>query len=349
MKNLHMVAAILVATGYLIPGCTSKNLDCNLDEVMCVGLVTEVGRRDDHAYNQAAWEGILEAKSAGTADRVASIETMNARDYEVNINLLAEAGYDVIVTVGSAMGKATQAMAREYPDSHFIGVDQDQLPDQVFIPNLAGLVFAEDQIGYLAGAMAALMSKTSQIGAILGSDELPSMKLYGEGFLAGAAYINPEIVTAVVYHNEVGLDMTMVDPDWGAKKAVALVGSGTDIIFATGGTTGTEALLAALRGGAYGIGADYDQTYVLPDVAARIYMSVLKLIAPGITELIKTTRASKTETSGFPSGNYYGQVGLSSYHDLDSSIPEAVKARMAELNQALNSGEIQTGVLMPNP
>jgi basic membrane protein A len=282
-------------------------------------------------------------------DWVASIETVDARDYQENISVFAQAGYDVIVTVGDAMSNATRAAAIAYPDTYFIGVDQDQSTSQDFSPNLTGLVFAEDQIGYLAGALAALMTKTNQIGAVCASDALPSMKRYGEGFLAGAAYINPEVKATVIYHNDVGLDQTLLDPEWGATTANSLVDSGTDIIFGVGGATGSNAIVAAVTRGIYGIGADTDQYYALPVAAPHVYVSVLKLIAPGVAGLIRTAKGAQAGTSVFPSGNYQGQVGLSPYHDLDSSIPDEVKSHMNELSQALFSGAIQTGVSLTSP
>ena len=349
MKKSRIITAIILTVILLVPGCASKSSDCKQPDVFCVGLVTDVGRRDDRAYNQAAWEGIQQARTSGVTDWVASIETVDARDYEENIGVFAQAGYDVIVTVGDAMSAATRSEAKTYPDTYFIGVDQDQSADQDFSPNLTRLVFAEDQIGYLAGALAALMSKTDQIGAVCASDALPQMNRYGEGFLAGAAYINPELKATVIYHNDVGLDKTLVDPEWGAATANSMVDSGTDIIFGVGGSTGNNAIVAAVTRGIYGIGADTDQYYAFPVAAPHLYVSVLKLIAPGVAELIKTAKGAQTGSSVFPSGNYLGQVGLSPYHDLDSSMPDEVKARMTELNQALVSGTLQTGVALTNP
>jgi basic membrane protein A len=349
MKKTRVVAMLLLAVMLILPGCLPKSSDCKQPDVFCVGLVTGVGRRDDHSYNQAAWDGIQQAKTSGVAMWVASIETVDARDYEENIKVFGEAGYDVIVTVGSAMGDATRAAAKAYPGSYFIGVDQDQSTNQDFSPNLTGLVFAEDQIGYLAGALAALMSKTGQVGAVCASDALPFMQRYGNGFLAGAAYINPQVKATVVYHKDVGLDKTFDDPEWGASQANSLVDSGTDIIFGVGGATGNNAIVAAVTRGAYAIGADNDQYYAFPVAAPHLFVSVLKAIAPGIVKLIKTARDAQAGTSVFPSGNFDGQVILSSYHDLDSSIPEEVKSRMTELNQALLSGQTQTGVSVTNP
>jgi basic membrane protein A and related proteins len=349
MRKSYRCTVFLVIVMLIMPGCLPKSSDCKQPDVFCVGLVTNVGRRDDRAYNQAAWDGVQQSRDSGVATWVSSIETVSAKDYEENIKVFGEAGYDVVVTVGDALGDATRKAASAYPDSFFIGVDQDQSANQDFSSNLAGLVFAEDQIGYLAGALAALVSKTGQIGAICASDALPAMKRYGEGFLAGAAIINTQIKTTVVYHNEVGLDKTLDDPEWGASKANSLVDSGIDIIFGIGGTTGNNAILAAVSRGAYAIGADTDQYYSMPVAAPHLYVSVVKLITSGVAGLIKSARETQTNATVFPSGNYAGQVGLSSYHDLDSSIPDAVKTRMIELNRSLLSGETQTGVSVTNP
>jgi len=349
MEKFRLLIALLLIVTLFVPGCLPKSSDCKQPDVFCVGLVTGTGRREDRSYNQAAWDGIQRAKTSGVASWVASIETVDARDYQENISVFAEAGYDVIVTVGSAMSDATRAAAKVYPESFFIGLDQDQSANQNFNPNLTGLVFAEDQIGYLAGALAALMSKAGQIGAVCGSDALPSMQRYGEGFLKGAAYINPQVKATVIYHNDVGLDKTFDDPEWGAATANSLVDAGADIIFGVGGATGNNAIVTAVTRGGYAIGADTDQYYAFPVAAPHLYLSVLKLIEPAIAELIKTAKDAQARTSVFPSGNFEGQVGLSSYHDLVSSVPDEIKSRLNELNQALLSGVIQTGVSLTNP
>jgi basic membrane protein A len=349
MRRACLVSALLLLVMVLVQGCLPKSTDCKQPDVFCVGLVTNVGRRDDRSYNQAAWEALQQARTSGAATWIASIETVDARDYEENISVFAEAGYDVIVTVGNAMSESTRAAAKAYPDSYFIGLDQDQSANQDFSSNLTGLVFAEDQIGYLAGALAAMMSKAGQIGAVCASDALPSMKRYGEGFANGATYINPKIEVTVTYHNDVGLDTTLDDPEWGAAKANSLVDAGADIIFGVGGATGNNAIVAAVTRGAYAIGADTDQYYAQPVAAPHLYMSVMKEITSGVVELIKSARDAQAGTSAFPSGNYQGQVGLSSYHDLVSSVPDEVKARMTGLIQALLSGEIQTGVSETTP
>ena len=124
-----------------------------------IGLVTDVGRVNDRSFNQSAWEGV---KQAGTAlgltegDGFKYIETQDAKEYADNIQQFVDAGYNVIVTVGFALGEATAKAAAENPDIYFIGVDQFQGDA---LPNLTGLVFHEDQAGFLAGALAAQLEQ----------------------------------------------------------------------------------------------------------------------------------------------------------------------------------------------
>ncbi len=325
-------------------GCAPKAASCAEPDVFCVGLVTGTGRLEDRSYNQAAWDGVQQAKSAGNVDWAASIETVDIRDYAANIRVFAEAKYDVIVTVGPELADATLAAANNYPEVYFIGVDQDQSANQEFTPNLVGLVFPEDQIGYLAGALAASLTKSGQIGAILGSDAAPGMQRVGQGFVNGAASINPDLIPTIVYHNDVGPDKSLDDPEWGAEQANTLVDSEVDVIFGDGGTTGSNALVAAVMRGAYAIGADTDEYYSLPVAAPHLYTSVLKMIAPGVAELIDAARNAQAQTAGFPGGNYEGQVGLAPYHDLATSVPDELKVQMTQLTENLRSGDTQTGV-----
>ena len=97
---------------------TAGEPDCASAEVLCVGLVTDVGEVDDKSFNQSAWEGVQRAESELGAT-VDYIETQDAKDYAANIGLFADAGYDVIVTVGFALGEATLTAAAAYPDDQF--------------------------------------------------------------------------------------------------------------------------------------------------------------------------------------------------------------------------------------
>jgi basic membrane protein A len=343
MKRLLLVTILLLTMGSTV-GCLPKAASCEQPDVFCVGLVTNLGRLDDRSTNQAAWDGVKQAKSAGVTDWVASIETVDLRDYEANIDIFAKAKYDVIITVGTSMAPATLAAANAYPEVYFIGVDQDQSANQEFSPNLVGLVFPEDQIGYLAGVLAASLTQTGQIGAVLGSDASPAMQRVGQGFINGAASVKPELAPHIVYHNDVGVDKSLNDPEWGAEQANTLVDAEVDVLFGDGGATGSNALVGAVMRGAFAIGADTDQYYALPVAAPHLYTSVVKMIAASVADLIQAARNAQEQTSGFPSGNYEGQVSLAPWHDLDASVPDELKVSMATLVKNLQTGDVQTGV-----
>lgn len=308
--------------------------DCASEEVFCVGLVTDVGEVDDKSFNQSAYEAVLQAE-AELGAQINYVETRDANDYEANIRLFADNGYDVIVTVGFALGEATLAMAQEYPDIHFIGVDQFQ---GEVVDNVAGVVFNEDRAGFLAGALAAMLSESGTIAAVLGTNLVPPVVAFNEGYLNGAAYINPDINIISTYHPG-GLDVAFTDPEWGATTAAQAIDQGADVVFGAGGKTGNGALIeVASHEGVYCIGVDTDQWETVPEAHPCLVSSAMKLITPAVFELIQLSLNGE-----FPGGNFFGDVGLAPFHDFEDEVPEDVKARLEEINAGLMDGSIDTG------
>jgi len=347
MKKLYFVMALLALIAMLVPvqvQAQGAAPDCTKADVFCVGLVTDVGKVDDKSFNQSAWEGVKQAETDLGA-YVQYIETADSKDYAKNIATFGDAGYDVIVTVGFGLGEATAAAAVLYPDIKFIGVDQDQYAwlydDDTTndIPNLVGLVFPEDQAGFLVGSLAAQMTKTGKIGGVFGTDAVPPVWRFGEGYRAGALYINPNIEIFIVYHSDVGFDKTFTDPEWGATTAKSMIDKGADVIFGGGGKTGNGAVVAAVEAGVYGIGVDADQYYTLPEAQAKLLSSAMKLITPGVFDLVKVTKEG-----AFVPGNFYGKTGFAPYHDVAADVPAAVDAKMKEIDAALLDGSLTTGV-----
>ena len=351
MKKLYLVVAILVMAAMLVPACTPTAPDCTKPEVFCVGMVTDVGKVDDKSFNQSAWEGVQQAKTDGVANWVQYIETTDAKDYAKNMATFADAGYDVIVTVGFALGDATRAEAALYPNIYFIGVDQDQSAGTV--ANVVGLIFPEDQVGFLAGALAAGMSTTHKIGSVCGTDLVPAVWRYGEGYKAGAAYADTKLGTTtdvfVVYHSDVGFDKTFTDPTWGAQTADSMIANGADVIFGAGGKTGNGAVDEGAAKGIYVIGVDSDQYYTLPEAASKMLSSAMKLETPGVAELVRATKAAQGGTGAFPAGNYVGTVGLAPYHDLASTVPASLTTLITDITKGLLDGTILTNVTPAKP
>jgi basic membrane protein A len=322
--------------------------DCTQATVFCVGLVTDVGKVDDKSFNQSAWEGVQKSKTDGNADWVQYIETTDSKDYGKNISTFGDAGYKVIVTVGFNLTDPTYAAAQQYPKTLFIGVDQFLSKDANHptwpLANLVGLVYNEDQSGFLVGALAAMMSKSHDIGGVFGTDAVPPVWRYGEGYRAGAAYEDTKNGTKTtvtnVYHSDVGFDKTFTDPTWGADTANSMIDKGADVIFGGGGKTGNGAVDAAAQRKVLAIGVDTDQFFTLPEADAYLLTSAMKPIPGPLADLIKLAKAGQFPTAGL----YTGTSGYAPYHDVASQIPANVDTEMQALLKGLTDGSIKTNV-----
>jgi len=259
------------------------------------------------------------------------------QDYGPNIQAFADQGFNVIVTVGFALGADTLKAAEKYPDIHFIGIDQFQGTE---VKNVTGLIFHEEQSGYLAGVLAARLSKSGTIGAVLGTDQVPPVVAFKEGYEAGAKHANPDIKTLSTYHPG-GLDKAFDDPVWGAQTAGQAIDQGADVIFGAGGKTGNGALQEVAKRTTkdkplYCIGVDTDQWETLPEAHPCLVSSAMKLIKPGVIALIK-----QVADGTIKGGNFFGEVGLAPFHDFESLITDDLKAELDQVKADLASGKLQ--------
>lgn len=342
-KKLFYLLALLLATSTVLAACGSAaDDDCSSDDVLCIGFVTDVGEIDDGGFNQSGWDGVQQAGEENNA-QVKFIETKDAKDYANNLQLFIDDGFDIIVTSGFAMGEATEEAARANPDIYFIGTDQFQAwefdgDDSTNVPNLAGLIFHEDISGFLAGALAAMLSETGVIAGVYGTDMVPPVVAFKEGYEAGAAYINPDIEVISTFHPG-GFDIAFVDPEWGATTAAQAIDLGADVVFGAGGKTGNGALIeAAGHDGLFCIGVDTDQWLTVPEAQPCLVSSAMKLITPGLVTLINEFVGGNQI-----SGNTFGPAGLSEFHDFDSMLSDDIKAKLDEINAALLDGSLSTG------
>lgn len=305
-----------------------------------IGLVMD-NVVDDATFNESAWNGLHATENCGA--EIASVESLSPEDYTANITQFAEDGYNIIVTVGFTMEEATLEAAAEYPDIRFIGIDQVQAEPT---PGVTGLIFQEDHSGFLAGWLAARMSQSGTIAAILASEEAPPVVAFSEGFRAGALRANPMINIISTYHPG-GVDESFNDPDWGVTTAREALDQGADVVFAAAGNTGNGALLEVAEAAEDGnplfcIGVDTDQWFTLPEARSCLVSSAVKIIDGGLTTLIIQYHNGIIED-----GNFVGIVGLAPYHDFEDVVPSTVKAELDRLATNLASGSVSTGVSSP--
>jgi len=312
-----------------------------------IGLVTDVGHVDDKGFNQSSWEGV---QAVGTALGVPTeyLESNSASDYATNINALLNKGDNVIVTVGFNLQQATGDAAKANPNVLFIGVDQDQGTDPTAIlPNSVGIVFHEDQSGFLAGVLAARMSKSGKVAGVYGA-QVPAVVRFKVGFENGVAYAaKTDSVLSTYYPGDISKAFS--DPSWGATTAAQAIDQGADVVFAAAGGTGNGALEETARHTTkdkplYCIGVDTDQWGTVPNAHPCLISSAEKLIPPALDKVIRSAAAGTLK-----GGNFYGTVALAPFHDFDSTIPQAVKDELTKLAADLASGALSSGYSAATP
>lgn len=309
-----------------------------------VGVVTDVGQLEDKSFNQSSNEGALAAAEA-TGGEHDVIVTQNISDYANNIQQFIDADFDVIVTVGFLIGTDTTNAAKANPDITFIGVDQgicvdeEGNPDSTFtcagdaatlIPNYQGIVFAEAQPGYLAGIVAASVSKSGTIGAV-GGTNVPAVVNYWRGYENGAKSVNPDI--SVLYQeSDPDPAKGFNDPAKGRTIGEQFIGQGADVLFQIAGLTGQGTLEAACAADVWGIGVDVDQALSIPTVADCLLTSAEKKLKDTVQAAV-TSVASGTFQAGTVVYNAASEppaIGLAPYYDNADQITADTQAKIDE-------------------
>jgi basic membrane protein A len=303
-----------------------------------VGLVTDVGKVNDGTFNQYAYEGMLKAAEEFGLDN-AFIETQQPTDYEKNVVQFVDEGYNMIVTVGFMMGETTQKVAEANPDLKFAIVDFAYDPA---IPNVIGLVFREDQSGFMAGVLAGLMSQSKTVGIVAGM-EIPAVKKFRNGYENGVKYICPDCNALGVYID------SFTDPARGKAAAESQIAEGADVIFGAGGPTGSGGILGAAQQGVWVIGVDQDEYYTTfkggsEAGADKLLSSAMKRVDVAVYTAIKEAYEGTFEGRTAVFDAAVDGVKLAPFHDTESAVPDEVKAKLDETFKMLADGSLETGV-----
>jgi basic membrane protein A and related proteins len=250
-------------------------------ESIKAGLVTDIGGLNDRSFNFLANKGLEDAeKELGIEGRVL-ISDSNG-DYVPNLTTLAQQQYEIIVSIGFLMGDATNTVASKVPNANFAIVDfpSGDLKDKP--QNVAGLLFAEQEAGYLAGYLAGLWAKDNDATAVstVGGQKIPPVDHYIAGFQAGAKEAFPEVETINAYSQD------FVDQAKCKEIALNQIAQGSKVIFQVAGQCGLGALDAAKEEGVQGIGVDADQGYL----GDHILTSALKRVDVAVFEAIKSAQ-----------------------------------------------------------
>jgi basic membrane protein A len=336
-----LAAAVMVAFACGSGGGSGSGSSSSCSKTWKVGLVTDVGKLSDKSFNANSWQGVLDAQSdSSLCVQGKAIESNSKEDYQKNLRLLGDGGYDAVVAVGFNLGADAQTFAKAYPQVKVIMVDS--APDSPAPSNVTGLLFREDQAGFLAGAVAALYSKTKVIGGVYGLD-IPPVHRYRVGFENGAKYVNPQVTSLGVYQTACSCPKDFNDPDWGKARGIEFADRQADVIFVAGGNTGNGALLAALQKNVACVGVDVDQFQSYPEADACLITSAEKhlslAVKTAITQVVKGQFKSGIQTFDASSGG----VGVAPFHQFDSKLTSDQKAKVDTIDKGLKDGSIKTG------
>lgn len=303
-----------------------------------VGFVTDLGRVDDGTFNQYAYEGLVQAAQEHGLE-VEVFETRAPADYEANLHKAVERGCGLVLTIGSTTGPTVERLAMQHPQVHFLVVDHEPLAEA---KNVTGLTFAEDQAGFLAGALAGLVTESNIVGFI-GGMEVPPVRKFQLGFEHGVAFTNRRAKVLVTYTD------SFTDAGAGEQAAAELVRQGADVIFAAAGGSGSAALRAAAADGAWVIGVDQDQwatTFENGKVpgAERLLTSAVKRVDRAVYQAVAQAVTGKLHPGvvRFDLGN--DGVGLAAYHSADTAVPSEVRGKILEVMEGLRTGRVRTRV-----
>jgi basic membrane protein A and related proteins len=291
-------------------------------EEITVGLVTDIGGLNDRGFNELANSGIEQAvDELGVESRV--LESKSDADYIPNLSQLADEGYNLIVSNGFLMGEATESAAKEYPDSNFAIIDfAYEEPG----PNLLGLVFKEQEVGYLAGYMAAKVSESGTVSTV-GGQKIPPVDRFIAGFQAGAKAANPDIKLLNGYSQD------FVDQAKCKEVALDQIAKGSDVVFQVAGGCGLGALDAAKEKSVWGIGVDKDQAFL----GDHILTSAVKRVDQAVFQTIEKAANGEFEGGLTAFGLAEDGVGLGEVSD---QVDQAIIDEVDEQKQMIIDGEI---------
>ncbi len=267
-----LLAAMMVLA--LAAGCgNNANEGGNSDKTFKIGMVTDVGGVNDKSFNQTSWEG-LQALDPEVFE-VNYLESKTDADYQTNINTFVDEGYDLIICVGYMLANATKEAATANPDQKFAIIDDSSID----LPNVACLMFAQEQASYLVGLVAGSVTESKTVGYVQGmvSD---SMNLFGIGYITGVLEACPDATVLQYNANAFG------DIAGGSTAAKDMITKGADVIYHAAGGTGIGVISACDEEGIWAIGVDTDQAPLAPDHVLTSAMKRVDVAAQDISKAV---------------------------------------------------------------
>jgi len=294
-----------------------------------IGLVTDIGGLNDRGFNHLSYVGLLRAQNElGIKQQV--FQAKSTQDYVPNLSTFARQGYNLTIGVGFTEASAIDTAATNFPNSNFAIVDVDQTSEPHKPANLLGLLFKEQETGYLVGYLAALEEKRKpgpDVIASVGGQKQPPVDRFIAGYQAGAKAADPGIKTLNAYSE----DFT----DQAKCKQVALnqIEQGAGVVFQVAGGCGLGALDAAKEKHVWGIGVDADQSFLGP----HILTSAVKRVDTAVYDAVKLVVDGKFKGGNITFGLKDNGVGIGK---ISPKVPQSEVAKINQIRADIISGKI---------
>lgn len=246
MKQLRLIIVMMVVV-CLFSGCSAQETATTKERVKVGIMLSDVGL-GDQSFSDSAFNGLMKARNElGIVFDYRELQ--DTKTYEQGLKELVEEGNDIVIGLGFMVQEDLEKVAKQYPKQHFILVDAVSN-----LKNVTSITFKEDEGSFLAGVVAALATKTNQVGFI-GGDDVPLIHKFADGFEKGVHALKPSASVSVVYAGDFGNDQL------GAKLAGEMFKGGCDVVYTAAGFTGVGVLKEAEAQGKYAIGVDSDQYF----------------------------------------------------------------------------------------
>jgi len=339
MVSISIILLLTMVSSSLVFAGGAK--ETKAEKKVLIAMATDIGGLGDKSFNDGSWAALEKARDElGVEIRV--VESKQMTDYVPNLSGLAEDGAALVFAVGFLMADAIVESAKMNPDTYFAGIDIFLDPETA-PKNAVGILFKEEESGYLAGIVAGLLTKKyanidprlndkNVIGAVLGMD-IPPVERYQAGYYAGAKAVNPdcEVISVVTG--------SFNDQAKGKEATLALAEQGADIVFQIAGLTGLGVFTGAKEANILAIGVDVDQAYLAPDT---IITSAEKGITQAgfltIKDVVEGTfEGGKNLTFGIKEKS----TGISPFHNFEDKIPQEVKDALNKAIEDMKAGRIK--------
>jgi basic membrane protein A len=296
-----------------------------------VGLVTDIGGLNDRGFNHLAYVGLQQGqKQLKVGGRV--LESKSATDYVPNLSTLAQQGYGLVIAVGFLMTDAVDQVAAQFPNTKFAIVDVDATTIKDKPQNVQGILFKEQESGYIAGYLAGLVMKAKggqQVAGTVGGLKIPPVDRYIAGFKAGLKKADPSAKELNGYSQD------FVDQAKCKEVALQQIAQGSQVEFQVAGGCGLGVLDAAKEKAIWGIGVDSDQSFLGP----HILTSAIKKVDQGVFQTIQA--AQKGSFKGGTNRVFGVKQGGSGIGKISPKVSAAIKAKVLAVQAQIKAGKIK--------